>query len=991
MKMKSILLIVFFAVFGLFSAMNIVAQNVGISDVIITPEPSSILELRAIDKGLLIPRVALTQTTSNAPVGASVVNSLLVYNTATVNDVTPGFYYWENGAWVRMGSGAVSTGDAWELLGNTATNPSVNFLGTTDAVDFVVRTDNTERMRVQADGKVGIGLLIPAGILTQNASLHITRNGGAALMLTRADGGVNQKSFQIQSYGTTLNFQAITDAGSHFSGTTMNRSGDLVIGYSLASSFPHNISFYINSSGQLTKSIGCTDNTSTWAGAHLRVVAGGPGSSSSNQTGGNLYLSSGASRGNVGSNMEFQTATAGASGSTLNTPTTKMIVLANGNVGINEMVPVFRLDVREKMGVARTGANPSNFLLFDAIDANSNAKIYFNDLGQLEILSASSSVYSSTGFGSVSTKMVIRASDNHVGIGVINPTHFLSLSGSENRTIWMERNASVAPMPLNGFNLTVQAGGAKSGESNMTGGDLLLNSGIATGSGSSNIYMQTATSGASGTADRNPTTKMTILGSGNVGIGTTTPSQLLHVNGNTRLNGHIFDVTNSSGVNNQVLTRTASGVQWMDAPSGGGGGWLLTGNAGTVDGTHFLGTTDNVPLNFRMNNIRAGRIDENNTFFGLNAGLSLTSGIENTLIGRGAGNNLTAGSENTAIGYHALFGYMSGDAGNRNIAVGKWAMFYSNNKNNNTVVGFSSLSLPAGGLIEETVVIGYYADQETSTVPTRSVAIGSRTKIGAENSTAIGYRAMATQANSMVLGSINGINSATANTDVAIGTIAPRARLHIANSGGFAIGDANAISTTDGQRRSIQIATDVSYGGVHDNHSGYLVYSIMPGGWGDAELHLCTSNNWGTYNTGTPALRITQTTTYANGIVLTSDKRLKTNVNILDYGLSEIMQIKPVSYTKHIAETNQGGHLTLGKGKHEIGFIAQDLYEVMPEVVEKPENEELWGINYTELIPVLVKGMQEQQELIQQLQAQNEALQSQMQNLQQQINQMNSK
>ncbi|HEX6180600.1 MAG TPA: hypothetical protein VFZ47_05100, partial [Chitinophagaceae bacterium] len=30
--------------------------------------------------------------------------------------------------------------------------------------------------------------------------------------------------------------------------------------------------------------------------------------------------------------------------------------------------------------------------------------------------------------------------------------------------------------------------------------------------------------------------------------------------------------------------------------------WLLGGNAGTVDGTHFLGTTDNVPLNVRVNN-----------------------------------------------------------------------------------------------------------------------------------------------------------------------------------------------------------------------------------------------------------------------------------------------------------------------------------------------------------------------------------------------------
>ena len=93
-------------IFILFLASNnrILGQNnVGIGTN--APNPSSILELQAIDKGLLIPRVALVAKNNNAPIGAGVATSLFVYNTATAgvapNDVYPGFYYWDGARWVR--------------------------------------------------------------------------------------------------------------------------------------------------------------------------------------------------------------------------------------------------------------------------------------------------------------------------------------------------------------------------------------------------------------------------------------------------------------------------------------------------------------------------------------------------------------------------------------------------------------------------------------------------------------------------------------------------------------------------------------------------------------------------------------------------------------------------------------------------------------------------------------------------------------------------
>ena len=83
----------------------------------------------------------------------------------------------------------------------------------------------------------------------------------------------------------------------------------------------------------------------------------------------------------------------------------------------------------------------------------------------------------------------------------------------------------------NGRDLSIYAGGTYPTAINKNGGDLLLKSGIATGSGSSKVSIWTTTAGTSGTTDVNPTEKMTILGSGNVGIGTTTPNAKLEVNG----------------------------------------------------------------------------------------------------------------------------------------------------------------------------------------------------------------------------------------------------------------------------------------------------------------------------------------------------------------------------------------------------------------------------------------------------------------------------
>ncbi len=100
---------------------------------------------------------------------------------------------------------------------------------------------------------------------------------------------------------------------------------------------------------------------------------------------------------------------------------------------------------------------------------------------------------------------------------------------------------------------------------------------------------------------------------------------------------------------------------------------------------------------------------------------------------------------------------------------------------------------------------------------------------------------------------------------------------------------------------------------------------------------------------------------YTTGILGTSDKRMKKNIRSLDYGLEEIMALRPVDFEWRDFED---------RGK-EMGFIAQDLQQVLPEMITEADDEEkTLLVNQMELLPVLVKAIQEQQERIEDLEKQ---------------------
>jgi len=145
-----------------------------------TPNADAELDITSTTRGLLLPRVALTNTTNPNPLSTDVAG-MTVYNTATAGDVTPGFYYNDGALWVRLGGAASAD---WSLTGNAGTTVGTNFIGTTDNVDFAVKTNNNERIRVANDGKVGIAENNPTDATLEvggNLIVGNTFTGGTAV------------------------------------------------------------------------------------------------------------------------------------------------------------------------------------------------------------------------------------------------------------------------------------------------------------------------------------------------------------------------------------------------------------------------------------------------------------------------------------------------------------------------------------------------------------------------------------------------------------------------------------------------------------------------------------------------------------------------------------------------------------------------------------------------------------------------------------------
>jgi len=402
-----------------------------------------------------------------------------------------------------------------------------------------------------------------------------------------------------------------------------------------------------------------------------------------------------------------------------------------------------------------------------------------------------------------------------------------------------------------------------------------------------------------------------------------------------------------------------NGATWIPVGAATTGeSWLTTGNSGTVDGTNFIGTIDNIPLNFRVDNQPAGRIDPNRgtTFFGYQAGVnnaafgnsaigyqalfSNTSGINNNASGWSALYFNTTGSANTANGVGALYNNATGNnnsalgydalnmntTGNNNIGAGYFSLGYNSNGNNNAAYGYFALGNNISG--SNNVAIGAYALM-TATGASGMVAVGDSALLnnntGIRN-TAMGYLAAYsnTSGSDNVAIGISALSSnSTSNNLVAIGDSALFNNTQTRNT---AVGSQALFQNTTGGDN-----TAVGYGALENNSTGsensafgsvartgssgsfntVLGFSAQSGsGITDATALGSNANVAASFTIQLGDNQVTAVNSFGTFNTI-SDGRFKFNIREDVSGLDFILRLRPVTYqldTRKIANELGGGN-----------------------------------------------------------------------------------
>lgn len=188
-----------------------------------TINKSSILELESHYQGLLLTRITDTTADINPLIPP---NGMIIYFTDSANlEKNAGLYVRVNGGWQQMSSAASLSDSSWTLRGNANTDSTKNFLGTTDNRPLIIKTNNTERLRVEANGQLiaapgtinnGTDQLqvvvidpVTGDILQRTVPASIFDNAIVSLNNLRD----TVQKFEIDSSGTAANFN-ITSADS---------------------------------------------------------------------------------------------------------------------------------------------------------------------------------------------------------------------------------------------------------------------------------------------------------------------------------------------------------------------------------------------------------------------------------------------------------------------------------------------------------------------------------------------------------------------------------------------------------------------------------------------------------------------------------------------------------------------------------------------------------------------------------------------------------
>jgi len=521
--------------------------------------------------------------------------------------------------------------------------------------------------------------------------------------------------------------------------------------------------------------------------------------------------------------------------------------------------------------------------------------------------------------------------------------------------------------------------------------------------------------------------------------------------------GNVTTVTNSAVIG-KVLTGYSSGAGTITASDNilqaiqkldGNKGWSLQGNSAT-DASNFLGTSDDKPLQFRVNNVQSGLINKTDetTFLGYEAGLantgtgnlavgfqalkSNTTAQQNTAIGYQALYNNNSNGQNTAVGYQALYnntmGYntaigiqalYSNVSGFYNTAIGQNALYFNDSGFSNVALGMGSLqanttgyrnigigryALAGNGAGSDNIAMGYFASASAGG-GTDNFAVGYQSLMvntGSRN-TGIGHQVLVnnTGSDNLAIGYQSLFSNTSGGKNTAIGNYAGyyntgsnRLYFDSFDRGSSAGDDAGAIiqgtmdATPSNQllvlnaSTTVRGALKVSGSNISANPTSERVDGILlNAAMGNLMLRTTMPNDIGlSANSGThfqfftddSSNRISAGSITSSGSATsfntTSDYRLKQDFKSFS-GLSLIRKIKIYDYQWIADKTRM------------YGVKAHELQEVLPyavtgakDAIDKEGKPVYQSVDYSKIVPVLVKGMQELQTTIETQQKQIEEL-----------------
>jgi hypothetical protein len=485
------------------------SQNVGVGTA--TPDGSARLEVNAPDKGLLIPRISLTNVSTAAPITSPAIG-LLVFNTnASITGGSGiGFYHWDGAQW----QGILSDSKGWKLSGNGGTNPSTQFIGTSDNQPLALRVNNI------AAGKIDFGLDnvfigIKAGLNNAPSSQF---DGRWNTFVGDSAGMSNTNGFSNCYFGKDAGFAGTTAAANSFFGYQAGR-----LSTSSANSFFGYTSGTSNTSGSANSYYGYFSGQLTTTGGENCYFGASAGRAN---TSGNENAGFGRMAGFLNSIGNFNSYFGGHAGHNST---------GNENTLIGDSAAVLTTSGNQNTALGRLAGNTNVtgsqdlFVGYNA-DASANNLVNATAIGTNAFVGASNSMVlgSINGVNGATTDM-------KVGIGITSPLYRLHVVNSKTNDggfqsgIVVENTSPIATV----------------GEAAISFKNASINNNYwIIGINQSLPWLAFNY----GTTFAGSTTKVVIDTLGNVGIGNTAPTQKLDVTGVVRVSGEILR-TSTGGAN----------------------------------------------------------------------------------------------------------------------------------------------------------------------------------------------------------------------------------------------------------------------------------------------------------------------------------------------------------------------------------------------------------------------------------------------------------